>query len=131
MTLRAENEAMHTTDEGPVEDDAVAGVARALAHPARVRILRLLLERDNCIGCDIVDEIGLAQSTVSQHLSVLRDAGVVIGRTERPRVCYSLNPDRLAPLARMLNAILGPDAATGGICCPGNAAPSTASTGQD
>lgn len=103
----------------------MAAIARALAHPARVRIVRLLLERQSCIGCDIVDEIGLAQSTVAQHLHVLKEAGIVTGRIERPRVCYSLNPDQLAPLAMLLNGIFGTDAQTGGICCPDDTAPTS------
>ena len=60
--------------------------------PARIRIVRFLLARENCIGGEIVEEIGLAQSTVSEHLRILKAAGVVIGEIERPRICYSLNP---------------------------------------
>ncbi len=107
-------------DDDSLDEESVAEMARALAHTARIRIVRLLLERQSCIGCDIVDEIGLAQSTVSQHLQVLKEAGIVTGRIERPRVCYSLNPDQLAPLARLLNGIFGTDAQTGGLCCPEN-----------
>lgn len=89
-----------------VEEEDVANVAKALAHPARVRIVRFLLSRKNCIGGDIVEEIGLAQSTVSEHLRILKTAGVVIGEIERPRICYSLNPASLAPLAELLQEVL-------------------------
>ena len=89
--------------------DEVAAVAKALGHPARIHIIQLLLARRSCIGCDIVDEVGLAQSTISEHLRILKSAGVIVGEIERPRVCYSLNPDAVAPLARLLNAILGMD----------------------
>lgn len=89
----------------PFSDDEAAGIAKALAHPARVRIVRLLLEKQDCIGCDIVDEVGLAQSTVSEHLRILKAAGLISGAIEHPRVCYSLNPDRLMPLAGLLNAV--------------------------
>lgn len=102
-------------------DEDVAAVAKALAHPARIRIVRLLLERQSCIGCDIVDEVGLAQSTVSEHLRILRSAGLVTGELERPRVCYSLNPDRLLPLAELLNTVFEQDSRgelRGSICCP-------------
>ena len=89
--------------------DEIAAAAKALGHPARIHIIRLLLAKRSCIGCDIVDEVGLAQSTVSEHLRILKSAGVIVGEIERPRVCYSLNPESVAPLARLLNAILGVD----------------------
>jgi ArsR family transcriptional regulator len=80
----------------------VAGLARALGHPARVRIVQTLIEKEACIGCDLVDETGLAQSTVSEHLRILKSAGIITGEIERPRVCYSLNPAALEPLRRFL-----------------------------
>ena len=84
---------------------AAAGIARALAHPARVKIIALLLSRPGCIGGDIVDEIGLAQSTVSEHLRILKASGIVRGRIEYPRICYSLDPTALGPLRDLLEAI--------------------------
>lgn len=90
----------------PDDEETLATIAKALAHPARVRIVRFLLARENCIGGDIVEEIGLAQSTVSEHLRILKAAGVVIGEIERPRICYSLNPASLAPLAELLQEVL-------------------------
>jgi DNA-binding transcriptional ArsR family regulator len=86
--------------------EELAAIAKALGHPARIHIVRLLLAKQSCIGCDIVDEVGLAQSTVSEHLRILKEAGVITGEIERPRVCYSLNPDSLAPLAVLLNAVV-------------------------
>ena len=91
--------------DNPVAEDEVATVAKALGHPARIHIVRLLLEKQSCIGCDIVDEVGLAQSTVSEHLRILKAAGIITGEIERPRVCYSLNPDSLLPLADLLSSI--------------------------
>jgi len=87
-------------------EEEVAAIARALGHPARIHIVSLLLAKRSCIGCDIVDEVGLAQSTVSEHLRILKAAGIVTGEIERPRVCYSLNPARLRPLALLLSAVL-------------------------
>jgi ArsR family transcriptional regulator len=104
-----------------VSPEALAGIAKALGHPARIHIVRLLLEKRSCIGCDIVDEVGLAQSTVSEHLRILKAAGVISGEIERPRVCYSLNPDSLLPLAALLNAVFEKQSRgelTGSICCP-------------
>jgi len=102
-------------------EKALAAVAKALSHPARIHIVRLLLEKQTCIGCDIVDEVGLAQSTVSEHLRILKSAAIIRGDIERPRVCYSLNPDSLLPLAGLLNCVFAKhqqgklDAS---ICCP-------------
>lgn len=87
-------------------DEEIAALAKAFAHPARIHIIRVLLARQSCIGCDIVDEVGLAQSTVSEHLRILKAAGVIAGEIERPRICYSLNPHSVAPLADLLAAIL-------------------------
>ena len=88
----------------PIDEERIATVAKALGHPARIHIVCLLLEKQACIGCDIVDEVGLAQSTVSEHLRILSAAGIIEAQIERPRVCYSLNPDSLLPLAGLLNA---------------------------
>ena len=65
----------------------------------------MLHEKQSCIGCDIVDEIGLAQSTVSEHLRILKEAGIITGDIERPRICYSLNPAALEPLRRFLDDV--------------------------
>ncbi len=86
---------------------ALAGLARALGHPARIRIVRTLVDKQACIGCDLVNEIGLAQSTVSEHLRILKAAGIIAGEIEHPRVCYSLNPRALQPLREFL-ATAGP-----------------------
>jgi ArsR family transcriptional regulator len=80
----------------------LAGLARALGHSARIQIIRTLIAKQACIGCDLVDETGLAQSTVSEHLRILKAAGIIIGEIERPRVCYSLNPTALQPLREFL-----------------------------
>jgi ArsR family transcriptional regulator len=66
----------------------------------------MLHQRQTCIGCDIVEEIGLAQSTTSEHLRILKAAGIITGEIERPRVCYSLNPLVLEPLREFLNALV-------------------------
>ena len=73
-------------------DRETAALARALAHPARVAILRLLIERGDCICGEIVDVLPLAQATVSQHLKVLKEAGLIKGDVDGPRVCYCVNP---------------------------------------
>jgi ArsR family transcriptional regulator len=80
----------------------LAGLARALGHPARIRIVRMLIAKQACIGCDLVDRIGLAQSTVSEHLRILKAAGIITGEIEHPRICYYLNPTALRPLREFL-----------------------------
>ncbi len=80
----------------------LAVLARALGHSARIRIVRTLIAKQACIGCDLVDESGLAQSTVSEHLRILKAAGIIRGEIEGPRVCYSLNPAALQPLRDFL-----------------------------
>jgi DNA-binding transcriptional ArsR family regulator len=78
--------------EGPQADEELALLCKAAGHPARVQILRLLVRRDVCVCGDIVDEIPLAQSTVSQHLKVLKEAGLIRGEIDGPRVCYCVEP---------------------------------------
>jgi ArsR family transcriptional regulator len=79
-----------------VEDEELARLAQALGHPARVAIVRLLQERQSCLCGDIVEVLPLAQSTVSQHLKVLKESGWIEGEVDGPRVCYCLNPATLA-----------------------------------
>ncbi len=76
----------------------LAKLTWALAHPARVRIVRLLLNRKSCVCGEIVDEMPLAQSTVSQHLKILKESGLVQGEIDGPRVCYCINQKAFARL---------------------------------
>jgi ArsR family transcriptional regulator, arsenate/arsenite/antimonite-responsive transcriptional repressor len=84
--------------EGKEADDELAALAKAIAHPARVQILRILVRRTACVCGDIVDELPLAQSTVSQHLKVLRESGLIRGEVDGPRVCYCIEPRALRRL---------------------------------
>ena len=84
--------------EGDEADEDLANLTKALGHPARIKILRLLVRRTSCICADIVDELPLAQSTVSQHLKVLKDAGLIRGDIDGPRVCYCIEPRALRRL---------------------------------
>lgn len=97
--------------------ESIAAVAKALAHPARVNIIRFLLSRPGCIGGDIVEEVGLAQSTVSEHLRILKASGLVVGTIERPRICYSLNPAALAPLHALIGLIEARQLHDSAPCC--------------
>ena len=98
----------------PVTDIDIADLAKALAHPARLRILRLLVATPGCIGGDIVEAVGLAQSTVSEHLRILKAVGVITGEISGPRTCYMLNPAALGPLVAFIGTLTAPPAA---VCC--------------
>jgi len=80
------------------DDDSLAALAKALGHPARLQILRFLARQTTCITGDVVAEIPLAQSTVSEHLRILREAGLVQSETDGPRVRYCINDGGLAAL---------------------------------
>lgn len=82
----------------PPDDESLARLAKALGHPARVRILRLLLDRASCITGDVVAELPLAQSTVSEHLRILREAGLVEASSDGTRSVYCIAPEGLARL---------------------------------
>jgi DNA-binding transcriptional ArsR family regulator len=78
-------------EEFTVKDNKIAKYAKALAHPARIAILQLLLKKQNCICGDIVEELPLSQSTVSQHLKELKEAGLIKGDIEGAKVCYCID----------------------------------------
>ena len=94
------------TFEPPEEERQLATLAKALGHPARVQIMRLLLSRDACYCGEIVEELPLAQATVSQHLKVLNQAGLIHGEIEGPRTCYWPDRERLASLHGLVGALL-------------------------
>ena len=76
-----------------------------MAHPLRVRILQLLAKRETCICGEIVDELPVAQSTVSQHLKILKEAGLVQGEIDGPRVCYCINRNSLEELKQLVGEL--------------------------
>jgi len=104
--------------EYPVEDTGDAGIredlaadgelavlAKAIAHPVRVGILRMLAGEKTYVCGNIAKNIPLAQSTISQHLKVLKDAGLIRGTVEGPRICYCLNPERVRRLRVLIAGI--------------------------
>lgn len=89
-----------TLADGDVDgasDEEIASLAKALAHPIRVQIVRILARTEGCVS-ELVEQLPLAQSTVSQHLKVLKDAGLVRGTVEGPRTCYCIDPAGLRRL---------------------------------
>jgi ArsR family transcriptional regulator, arsenate/arsenite/antimonite-responsive transcriptional repressor len=81
-----------------LSDEQLATRAKALGHPARVRIVRLLSRRASCVTSELAPELGLAPSTVSEHLRILREAGLINTQTADGRPCYCLCSDGLASL---------------------------------
>lgn len=87
-------------------DEEIARIAKALGHPARVKILRFLLEREECVVGEIVGQLPLAQSTVSQHLKVLREAGLIHGEVDGPRICYCADETRIERFRGVLEGLM-------------------------
>lgn len=88
-------------------DVRMAQFAKALGHPARVAILKVLMERQECVCGEIVKVVPLAQSTVSQHLRELKNAGLIQGRINGPKSCYCVNWEVIAEFDAMFSAFLG------------------------
>jgi len=86
-------------------DGELALLAKALAHPVRVQIVRTLARIDGCVCGELVDQLPLAQSTVSQHLKVLKEAGLVRGTIDGPRICYCIDPEGLRRLRVLVGAL--------------------------
>lgn len=82
-----------------------AEIAKALGHPARIAILKILSERSTCFCGDITDVLPLAQSTVSQHLKALKEAKLITGEVEGVRTCYCLNPEGVKELQLLLSEL--------------------------
>ena len=85
------------------KQNSLASIFKVLAHPARIAILQYLSSCKRCITGEIVDEVGLAQSTISQHLKELKSIGIIQGTIEGTSVCYCINPSRWEEVHRILN----------------------------
>lgn len=86
--------------------DDLGHLCKALGHPVRIRIIRHLLDEDRCVCGRIVEILPLAQSTVSQHLKILKEAGLILGEVEGPRTCYCVDRSKLELIAVSLSALL-------------------------
>lgn len=102
------------TEEFTKTQNDLASLAKALAHPARIAILQFLASREACVCGDIVDELPLSQSTVSQHLKELKKVGLIKGEVEGPSVCYCIDAKALA---KAKEALAGLFTAVEGNCC--------------
>ncbi len=102
-------------EEFTVKDNKIADFAKALAHPARVAILQILLKTKECICGDIVDDLPLAQSTVSQHLKELKEAGLIKGNIDGAKVCYCINETEWNVAKTYFSTLF--ESFTGNACC--------------
>ncbi|MCH2216093.1 MAG: metalloregulator ArsR/SmtB family transcription factor [Flavobacteriales bacterium] len=94
----------------------ISALAKAFAHPARVAILQHLFTIESCICGDLVDEIGLAQPTISQHLKELKNLGLIKGNVEGTSVCYCIDKERWSEMKQIVNEFLNQDI-TSVDCC--------------
>lgn len=105
------------SEEFTVRDNRASTFAKALSHPARVAILRMLAAKNVCICGDIVELMPLSQSTVSQHLKELKDAGLIKGEIEGTSVCYCINQDGIKAAKECLNDLLDTAFKVSNDCC--------------
>ncbi len=89
------------------EQNQLATLLKAIAHPARIAILQQIISTNACICGDLVDELGLAQATISQHLKELKNVGIIQGTIEGVKVCYCIAPSTWAMLELLLGNFLG------------------------
>lgn len=93
------------TEEFTARDNKTAAYAKALAHPARVAIIKLLIQKQSCVCGDIVDELPLSQSTVSQHLKELKEAGLIKGNIDGVKVCYCIDEKEWRNARKCMNEL--------------------------
>lgn len=93
------------TEEFTKSQNEIAALAKALGHPARIAILQFLAEQKSCVCGDIVNELPLSQSTVSQHLKELKKVGLIKGDIEGPCICYCVDANALAKAKKMIDEL--------------------------
>jgi DNA-binding transcriptional ArsR family regulator len=97
--------AISKTEEFTKNEIEIAEIAKALSHPARIKILKILNDLNSCMVGSIVDLLPLSQSTVSQHLKELKRVGLIKGEIEGPKICYCINPEVLENAKEELNKL--------------------------
>jgi DNA-binding transcriptional ArsR family regulator len=102
--------------EFSIKENKLAKYAKALGHPARIAILKLLANRQTCICGDIVDELPLSQSTVSQHLKELKEAGLIKGEIEGAKVCYCIDEKEWKAAQAWINQLFDTYKGRNGCC---------------
>ncbi|MEQ6168097.1 metalloregulator ArsR/SmtB family transcription factor [Ekhidna sp. MALMAid0563] len=94
------------TDLFTSEQNELALVAKAFAHPARVAIIEYLIQANQCINSDLVEELGLAQATISQHLKELKSVGLIKGTVEGTSMCYCIDPETWQTVKNRLQGLM-------------------------
>ncbi|MCB0761219.1 MAG: winged helix-turn-helix transcriptional regulator [Flavobacteriales bacterium] len=105
------------TDLFTETQNELAQIAKALGHPARIAIIQHLVAANACINSDLVQELGLAQATISQHLRELKDAGIIQGTIEGTRVSYCINPQRWTEISKAMDSLFGSYKGNVDSCC--------------
>lgn len=103
------------TEEFTKTQNDLAAMAKALGHPARIAILQFLIKQKSCVCGDIVDELPLSQSTVSQHLNELKKVGIIKGDIDGPSVCYCIDEKQWNKIKLALDNLF--DSYEGQACC--------------
>ena len=109
--------ALNKKDEFNFIDQELAEFAKAIAHPARIAILKVLTEKQSCICGEIVEGLPLAQSTVSQHLKELKNAGLIQGTISGPKSCYCINGEKFIKFQAAFNALFAQLENQNQTCC--------------
>ncbi len=105
------------TDLFTAQQNKLATWAKVLGHPARIAILQYLLKQNTCVCGSLVDELGLAQATISQHLRELKDAGFITGTVEGTSVCYCIEPKAWAKAQAAFNTLFEKYKPVSSSCC--------------
>lgn len=98
------------------EQNQLATIAKVLGHPARIAIIQHLFKLNSCVCGDLVNEIGLAQPTISQHLKELKKVGIIKGTIEGTSVCYCINPSTWKEIKTLLSSFLNLDVNSQSCC---------------
>ena len=105
------------SEDFSIKDNRISKYAKALSHPARIAILKLLIKKQACICGDLVDELPLSQSTVSQHLKELKNAGLITGDIEGAKVCYCIDHKEWNVALNAMNELFSSYKPILGNCC--------------
>jgi DNA-binding transcriptional ArsR family regulator len=109
--------AFHKKEEFGKKEQELAEFAKALSHPARIAIMKVLAQKNECICGDVVEVLPLAQSTVSQHLKELKNAGLINGSVDGPRSCYCINWKAFEKFSAEFNSLFDKLKEANAKCC--------------
>lgn len=105
------------TDIYTKEQNEIAQIAKTLGHPARIAILQQMFKADTCICGDLVNEIGLAQATISQHLKELKNMGLIKGSISGTSICYCIDEEKWTEIRQIFTALLDKSIENKSTCC--------------